>query len=111
MNTAKATKQKRKGPKKAGANLDFLASASKSLVLVASPPNPCRSYYRDSWHVMGWLKDSTKLLTCYGLSYEEALDITERLMKSGLCRKIERVHTWRTTARGAWRRSVYEVPL
>lgn len=64
----------------------------------------------DMWHVQGVLKHTNNnILTCYGLSYEEALDVTERLLASGICQKIERVHTWKTSPRGRWFKSTYEV--
>jgi hypothetical protein len=83
---------------------DFLADAKKPLVLLKTT-----FQLPDMWHVQGTLKDTDKILTCYGLSHEEAVAVTDRLSKSGLCSKIERVHTWKTSPRGKWLRSIYEV--
>lgn len=83
---------------------DFLTSAKKPLVLLKT-----KHQLPDTWHVQGTLRYTNKILTCYGLSYEEALDVTDRLLASNLCSKIERVHTWKTSPRGKWFRSVYEV--
>lgn len=83
---------------------DFLASAKKPLVLMKTKPQ-----LPDTWHVQGVLKHIDKIITCYGLSEEEAIEVTELLLVSKLCRKIERVHTWKTSPRGKWYKSIYEV--
>jgi hypothetical protein len=68
---------------------------------------------KESWYVLGYLRNPKgKILSCYGLeSMQEATEIAQRLCGSGLCDKIERVHTWKESARGMWKREVREYLL